>query len=66
MRASCRANSNFSLKFIEKPGDCSPSRKVVSKIIIRSLIIVYSFPGAHPIGDLRLAFLRAASRRISL
>ena len=26
----------FSLRFIEKPGDCSPSRSVVSKMMMRS------------------------------
>ena len=36
-RASCRAISSFSPVFIEKPGACSPSRSVVSKMITRSM-----------------------------
>jgi hypothetical protein len=36
-RASCRAISSFSIVFIEKPGACSPSRNVVSKMITRSM-----------------------------
>jgi hypothetical protein len=36
-RASCRAISSFSIVFIEKPGACSPSRKVVSKTMTRSM-----------------------------
>src|SRR5579862_3966806 len=31
-RSSWRATSNFSSRFMEKPGDCSPSRNVVSKM----------------------------------
>ena len=31
-RASCRAISSFSPGHMEKPGDCSPSRRVVSKM----------------------------------
>ncbi len=31
-RASCWAISTFSAVFSEMPGDCSPSRRVVSKI----------------------------------
>ena len=34
-RASCRAISSFSPVFMEKPGACSPSRSVVSKMITR-------------------------------
>ncbi len=34
--ASAWASRNFSARFIEKPGDCSPSRKVVSKTMTRS------------------------------
>ena len=37
-RASWRAISSFSMVFIEKPGACSPSRSVVSKMITRSMI----------------------------
>ena len=36
-RASCCAISSFSDAFSEIPGDCSPSRSVVSKISTRSL-----------------------------
>jgi hypothetical protein len=43
-RASCRATSIFSRKFIDAPGHCSPSRSVVSKMItlsdIRLLLVV--------------------------
>ncbi len=38
MRASERASSSFSAEVIVAPGDCSPSRKVVSKI--RDVVIV--------------------------
>ena len=34
--SSCAATCNFSSRFIEQPGDCSPSRKVVSKMTTRS------------------------------
>ena len=34
--ANCLASVSFSSVFIENPGDCSPSRRVVSKIISRS------------------------------
>jgi hypothetical protein len=34
-RASCRATSSFSRNVIEAPGHCSPSRRVVSKMMIR-------------------------------
>ena len=37
-RASCWAISSFSLAFSEMPGDCSPSRRVVSKICTRSIV----------------------------
>ena len=30
--SSCRASTSFSSVFIENPGDCSPSRSVVSNI----------------------------------
>jgi hypothetical protein len=36
MRSSCRAMRSFSSLVIEAPGDCSPSRKVVSKMMSRS------------------------------
>jgi len=32
--ASCRATSSFSARFMLAPGACSPSRRVVSKILI--------------------------------
>ena len=35
-RASWWAISSFSVAFSEMPGDCSPSRKVVSKMTTRS------------------------------
>src|SRR5256884_4906126 len=35
--SSFRARRTFSSRFIEQPGDCSPSRKVVSKIFKRSV-----------------------------
>ena len=36
--SSCSASAmrSFSSRFIEKPGDCSPSRSVVSKMMMRS------------------------------
>src|SRR4051812_11463983 len=34
-RASCCAISSFSVVFSEMPGDCSPSRSVVSKMVTR-------------------------------
>ncbi len=34
--ASASAMRSFSARFIEKPGDCSPSRSVVSKMMTRS------------------------------
>jgi hypothetical protein len=37
-RTSWRASSIFSRKFIEAPGHCSPSRSVVSKMMILSEI----------------------------
>ena len=36
--SSCLAIRNFSSRVMDAPGDCSPSRKVVSKIIKWSLI----------------------------
>src|SRR5712691_7899049 len=38
--SSFRARSSFSVRFIEQPGDCSPSRNVVSKILIRSTFLI--------------------------
>src|SRR2546425_949349 len=37
-RANCLATINFSSGFMAAPGDCSPSRSVVSKMRIRRLI----------------------------
>src|SRR5438874_7080151 len=48
-RASCRAISSFSIVFIENPGDCSPSRSVVSKMITRSMV---AYPLVHVLGRL--------------
>ena len=39
-RSSWRAMRSFSSRVIEAPGDCSPSRKVVSKMISLSLMVV--------------------------
>ena len=39
-RSSCRAMRSFSSLVIEAPGDCSPSRKVVSKMISWLLMVV--------------------------
>jgi hypothetical protein len=39
--SSCRASRNFSSKFIEQPGDCSPSLSVVSKTAILSALIIH-------------------------
>ena len=39
-RASCWAISTFSWVFSEIPGDCSPSRSVVSKILTRSCSVL--------------------------
>ena len=66
-RASCCAISSFSCVFSEMPGDCSPSRSVVSKIFTRSClaavhVALSSLPGpAVPLG-LRL---QAAATRYS-
>ena len=37
--SSCLAISIFSARFMLHPGDCSPSRKVVSKILIRFIFL---------------------------
>src|SRR5215208_1299335 len=37
---SLRARRIFSERFMEQPGDCSPSRNVVSKIFIRSRWVI--------------------------
>src|SRR5215212_2118274 len=52
-RASCSAISTFSDLFSEMPGDCSPSRSVVSKIRTRfasSLIVSPGFRFLSPVG----------------
>ena len=38
-RASCLATITFSSTFMLAPGDCSPSRNVVSKILIMRVIV---------------------------
>lgn len=44
-RSSWRAISSFSLKFMLHPGDCSPSRRVVSKILtVLVLMVISPFP----------------------
>ena len=43
-RSSWRAISSFSSRFMLQPGDCSPSRKVVSKMKIFSAIVSPSEP----------------------
>ena len=40
-RSSWRAMRSFSSLVIEAPGDCSPSRKVVSKMIRRSVMAIF-------------------------
>ena len=48
-RASWCAISSFSCLFSEMPGDCSPSRSVVSKILTRSCSLrSMSFPFSLP------------------
>lgn len=42
-RSSCVATSNFSWMFMEHPGDCSPSRSVVSKIFMCLLVLMVEF-----------------------
>ena len=42
-RASCCAISSFSAGFSEMPGDCSPSRSVVSKMMTRSSFMALLF-----------------------
>src|SRR5439155_6936778 len=46
--ASWWAISSFSCVFSEMPGDCSPSRKVVSKICTRSITVLLSGSGSSP------------------
>src|SRR5438270_234232 len=48
--ASCRARRIFSSVFIEKPGDCSPSRSVVSKMRTTSIASPHALVthGRHP------------------
>jgi hypothetical protein len=38
-RSNCRAMRSFSSRVIEAPGDCSPSRKVVSKMMSLSVMV---------------------------
>src|ERR1044071_5948739 len=44
-RASLFAIRTFSVRFIEQPGDCSPSRKVVSK-----MLTLFCGMGSPPVG----------------
>src|SRR3546814_6359445 len=53
MPSSTEAIFSFSSRFIEAPGDCSPSRRVVSKMMTRSRV-----------GWLLLAMSHALSRRV--
>jgi hypothetical protein len=39
-RSSCRAMRSFSSFVMDAPGDCSPSRKVVSKMISLSVLMM--------------------------
>ncbi len=50
-RASWRATSSFSRKLMEAPGHCSPSRKVVSKIMI-----LFFIKKQNPIAGLAMRF----------
>ncbi|MNQ72623.1 hypothetical protein D3C85_873320 [compost metagenome] len=50
MRSSCLAMRSFSSRVMEAPGDCSPSRKVVSKMMSR-LLVVMAAPGWLKTGD---------------
>src|SRR5215472_13150550 len=49
--ASCRAILSFSSVFIEKPGDCSPSRSVVSKMRTTSIDSLPASSNARPIAS---------------
>jgi hypothetical protein len=46
-RPSCRATSHFCSTLMEAPGDCSPSRRVVSNTKMRSITNL-PFPAARP------------------
>src|SRR5208337_723103 len=43
-RSSCWARCSFSCTFMLQPGDCSPSRSVVSKMVMRGLSINADLP----------------------
>ena len=60
-RANCRAISNFSRKFMEAPGHCSPSRNVVSNIIIWFFFIILIFLSIHPSHESGLSYGRPPS-----
>ena len=61
-RASCRATSSFSSTFSAAPGDCSPSRRVVSETTTVSLVLTrFSSTMDHPL----LCLLRIWSRLIT-
>ena len=66
-RASWRAISSFSLLFSEMPGDCSPSRSVVSKILTRfaSSLLLMPFPFSARPALLLCLRLRRPPRAIS-
>src|SRR5436189_1767633 len=53
-RASCSAISTFSDLFSAMPGDCSPSRSVVSNIRTRSASSLIPFLPSSPVVCLRL------------
>jgi hypothetical protein len=44
-RSSCRAMRSFSSRVIDAPGDCSPSRKVVSKMMSLSVMVCFLAKG---------------------
>src|SRR5262249_16264157 len=63
-RASCFATMIFSSTFMLAPGDCSPSRKVVSKI--RIMRVVISSPHRWytlRLGLVKMRFLQGRSKR---
>ena len=62
--SSTLATRNFSSRFIEQPGDCSPSRRVVSKIKTRfaSEVVIVPFPSEHDAGKFASALAPPALR----
>ena len=73
IRSRQRATSIFSCRFMLQPGDCSPSRRVVSNILIRSMYI-FSFilmiknrmtsAKSHTVQTLFTVFSRSFSRAL--